>query len=86
MVPNAGGGARGEVSDEYCVYLYIDQYTMKIVPVVRKALLKEIDEGHNFWSNLPGHVKVGIQRGQKQAAEGKLTPHDEVMKKYAKYL
>ncbi len=28
-------------------------------------------------------VKAGIERGRKQAAEGKLTPHDEVMKKYA---
>ena len=59
---------------------------MKIVPVVRKARLKEIDESCDFWSNLPEHVKAGIERGQKQAAEGKLTPHDEVMKKYAKYL
>jgi predicted transcriptional regulator len=54
---------------------------MKIVPVVRKDKLKEID----FWNDLPEYVKAGIKRGQQQAAEGKLTPHDEVMKKYAKY-
>jgi len=35
---------------------------------------------------LPALVKVGIERGKKQAAEGKLTPHDEVMKRYGKYL
>jgi hypothetical protein len=40
----------------------------------------------DFWNDLPDYVKAGIKRGQKQAAEGKLTPHDEVMKKYAKYL
>ena len=55
---------------------------MKIVLVIKKAVLKEGD----FWDDLPQHVKAGIKRGQKQAAEGKLTPHDEVMKKYAKYL
>ncbi len=82
MVPDAGGGEGNIVSKECCVYLYIDQCTMKIVPVIKKAVLKEKD----FWNDLPEHVKVGIKRGQKQAAEGKLTPHDEVMKKYAKYL
>jgi hypothetical protein len=59
---------------------------MKIVPVVRKAQLKEIDESYDFWNDLPEHVKAGIERGQGQAAEGKLTLHDDVMKKYAKYL
>jgi hypothetical protein len=50
--------------------------------------IKEVFESHDkdFWSDLPEHVKAGIERGRKQAAEGKLTPHDEVMKKYAKYL
>ena len=50
--------------------------------------IKDVFENHDkdFWSDLPEHVKAGIERGRKQAAEGKLTPHDEVMKKYAKYL
>ncbi len=50
--------------------------------------IKEVFEGHvkDFWHDLPEHVKAGIERGRKQAAEGKLTVHDEVMKKYTKYL
>jgi len=50
--------------------------------------IKEVFESHekDFWDDLPEHVKAGIERGRKQAAEGKLTPHDEVMKKYTKYL
>ena len=36
--------------------------------------------------DLPKHVQEGIKRGMKQAEEGKLTPHDEVMKLYSKYL
>jgi len=50
--------------------------------------IKEVFESHDkdFWDDLQEHVKAGIKRGQKQAAEGKLTPHDEVMKRYARYL
>ncbi|WP_295800142.1 hypothetical protein [Mucilaginibacter sp.] len=40
----------------------------------------------DFWNDLPEHVKAGIELVQKQAADGKLTPQDEVMKKYAKCL
>ena len=50
--------------------------------------IKEVFEDHekDFWNDLPEHVKTGIERAKKEAAEGKLTSHDEVMKKYAKYL
>jgi len=50
--------------------------------------IKEVFENHDkdFWDILPVHVKAGIERGRSQEAEGKVTPHDEVMKKYEKYL
>jgi len=50
--------------------------------------IKEVFEIHekDFWNDLPEHVKAGIERGKKQAAEGRLTPHADVIKKYAKYL
>ena len=44
------------------------------------------NDGKDFWDDLPIHVQQGIERAKKQAAEGKLTPHDEVMAKYEKYL
>lgn len=50
--------------------------------------VKDVFE-HNekdFWNDLPQHVKAGIEQSKKQAEAGMLTPHDEVMKKYAKYL
>ncbi|HEY8929019.1 MAG TPA: hypothetical protein VIM55_07500 [Mucilaginibacter sp.] len=52
------------------------------------AQIKEIFENNekDFWTDLPEHVKSGIERARQQVREGKLTPHDEVMKKYAKYL
>ncbi|WP_179412264.1 hypothetical protein HDF19_03225 [Mucilaginibacter sp. E4BP6] len=50
--------------------------------------IKQIFESQekDFWNDLPEQVKAGISRAQKQAAEGKLTSHDEVMKKYTRYL
>jgi gamma-glutamylcysteine synthetase len=50
--------------------------------------LKQVldNNGKDFWDDLPENVKQGITRAKKQAAEGKLIPHDEVMSKYAKYL
>ncbi|HJP62898.1 MAG TPA: hypothetical protein VJ844_05620 [Mucilaginibacter sp.] len=52
------------------------------------AEVKHVFESHeqDFWIDLPEHVKRGIERSKKQAEAGLLTSHDEVMKKYAKYL
>ncbi|HET8830318.1 MAG TPA: hypothetical protein VFM79_13310 [Pelobium sp.] len=40
----------------------------------------------DFWDELPESVKEAIKKGQQEANEGLLTPHEEVMKKYQKYL
>jgi hypothetical protein len=50
--------------------------------------VKTVFENHekDFWTDLPEYVKTGIERSRKQAEAGLLTPHDEVMKKYVKYL
>jgi hypothetical protein len=50
--------------------------------------VKEIFESHekDFWNDLPEHVKAGTERARKQADAGLLTPHEEVMKKYTRYL
>jgi len=50
--------------------------------------IKEVFDNRekDFWNDLPEHVKAGIERGKKQAIEGKLTTNDEVMKKYANVL
>jgi len=50
--------------------------------------IKEVFEKQekDFWNDLPQHVKSGIERAKKESIEGKLIPHDEVMKKHAKYL
>jgi hypothetical protein len=50
--------------------------------------VKDIFESHekDFWNELPEHVKAGIEKSRKQAEEGLLTPHNEVKKRYTKYL
>ncbi|MGZ3776187.1 MAG: hypothetical protein ACXVI9_00925 [Mucilaginibacter sp.] len=56
-----------------------------------KSILQEVKnvfESHekDFWNDLPQHVKDGIARSKQQADAGILTSHEEVMKKYVKYL
>ena len=38
------------------------------------------------WDNLPDHVKEGIKRAEKEIENGQVHTHEEVMKKYSKYL
>ncbi|QNN41822.1 hypothetical protein [Pedobacter roseus] len=63
----------------------------KVFETDDENLLSELDMLLNYnekvvLDELPKHVQEGIKRGLQQAKEGKLTPHDEVMKLYAKYL
>ncbi|HTD41614.1 MAG TPA: hypothetical protein VK671_13385 [Mucilaginibacter sp.] len=54
--------------------------------VIRQV--KDIFESHekDFWNDLPEHVKAGIEKSRKQADAGLLTQHEDVIKKYTKYL
>jgi len=40
----------------------------------------------DFWDELPQEVKKSIEIGLKQADNGEVIPHEEVMKKYEKWL
>lgn len=61
---------------------------IKIYLIMNKKSSASIqkNQAKDFWDDLPEYAKAGIKQGQKQAADGGLTPHDEVMRKYAKYL
>lgn len=84
-------------NQKICCNLNMDLQTEKIELAKRlletndEALLLQIKEifessDQGFWNNLPDHVKGGTKRGRQQAEEGKLTPHEDVMKNYSKYL
>ena len=56
-----------------------------------EALLEEVkavfeSREKDFWDDLPQYVKDGIATSRKQIEQRLLTPHEEVMKKYKKYL
>jgi predicted transcriptional regulator len=40
----------------------------------------------DFWEELPEEVKKSIEIGLHQADNGELIPHEEMMKKYEKWL
>lgn len=42
----------------------------------------KITSEQDFWDDLPQHIGDGIAVSKKQAEQGLLKPHEEVMKKY----
>ena len=58
-----------------------DEKSLKMV----QAMLA-VEEEHDWWDDLSDAAKSSIEQGLKDAEEGRLTPHSEVMKKYKKWL
>ena len=58
-----------------------DEKSLKMVQAMLRA-----EEEHDWWDDLSEGAKASIEQGLKDADEGKLTPHHEVMKKYKKWL
>ena len=44
------------------------------------------DQDELTWDKLPEHVKEGIKRAEQDIENGRVHTHEEVMKKYSKYL
>lgn len=63
---------------------YIDEADDKTVQMVYAML--EVEHQYDFWDELPDNVKTDIDAAIKQAEAGKLLSHEEVMKKYKKWL
>ncbi len=62
----------------------IDSADEKSLKMVRAML--DAEEEYDWWDDLSDAAKFSIEQGLKDAQEGKLTPHKEVMKKYIKWL
>ena len=43
-------------------------------------------QSSDWWEELPDKVKVSVLRGLKQSEKGETIPHNQVMKKYSKWL
>lgn len=63
---------------------YIDTADEKVVKMVFAML--EVDAQKDWWDDLGKEEKASIQRGLKDAEEGKVVSHKEAMKKYKKWL
>jgi predicted transcriptional regulator len=63
---------------------YIDEADDKTVQMVYALL--EAEHQYDFWDELPEEVRADIDEAIKQADAGELIPHEEVMKKYQKWL
>lgn len=63
---------------------YIDDADDKTVKMVYAML--EAEHKYDFWDELPDSVKTSLDEAINQADEGQLISHDDVMKKYDKWL
>ena len=67
--------------NHYLAHLNIHQKQV-VLSVVKTFAQEEND----WWDNVEESAKESIERGLQQAKEGKVIPHEEVMKKYKKCL
>jgi predicted transcriptional regulator len=63
---------------------YIDDADEKTVKAVLALL--ESNEEENWWDTISEGEKASIKAGLKDIREGRTLPHEEVMKKYSKWL
>ena len=61
-----------------------DDKLLRIVKAVFESYQKEEESDIDFFDELPIEVQELLTESRKQAKEGKLTPHREVMNKYRK--
>ncbi|MCB0397333.1 MAG: hypothetical protein KDD36_11795 [Flavobacteriales bacterium] len=54
-----------------------DDTTIQYLKVVKDSA------DHDWWDDLTEEQKAGIQRGLRDVEEGRVTPHEEVKRKYA---
>lgn len=77
-------GVARPLVEEINQYLeHLNAHQQKVVLSVVKTFAQEESD---WWDGVEDAAKKSIQRGLKDADDGKVTPHKEVMKKYKKWL
>lgn len=64
---------------------YIDQADDKTLEIVYR-ILETSDESNDPLAGMSVEQEAAFKRGMKDAKAGRVTPHNEVMKKYKKWL
>lgn len=65
---------------------YIDTADEKVVKMMHAMLEVDAEEDTDWWDTMPDEVKADIDKAIREADEGKLIPHEEVMKFLQKWL
>ncbi len=74
---------RGSVALRNQTKKFIDQADIKTVRMVYAML--EADKENDWWDSLEPKEKASIERGMKDAEEGRVYSHEAVMKKIKKW-
>ena len=74
----------GSIDEQIVGYLsYLSDKKKKAVLSVVKTFA---EESVTLWDLMPDEVKKGVEKGMEQSKKGAGKSHDEVMKKYSKWL
>ncbi|HVU56931.1 MAG TPA: hypothetical protein VHD83_17840 [Puia sp.] len=65
---------------------YLEHLNVQQKKVVLSVVKTFAQEESDWWEGVEEAAKESIERGLKDAEEGRVTPHKEVMKKYKKWL
>ncbi len=64
---------------------YLGHLNMHQKEVVLSVIKTFANEENDWWDDVEEGAQESIARGLKEAKEGKVIPHEEVMKKYAQW-
>lgn len=63
---------------------YIDTADEKVVKMVHAML--EVDSENDWWDSMPDNMKKDVDVALTESEKGKVTPHEEMQKRYQKWL
>ena len=63
---------------------YLDNADEKTIKMVFAML--EVDAEKDWWDDISDEAKKSVERGLQDIENGRVTPHEEVMKRYKKWL
>ncbi len=73
-------------SIDHQIMAYLEQLSEKKKKAVLTVVKTFAEETITLWDMMPEEVQNGLEIGMEQSKKGIGRPHDEVMKKYAKWL
>ena len=63
---------------------YIETADEKVVKMMHAML--EVDADQDWWDTMPGNVKADVEAALSEAQKGNVIPHEEIKKRYQKWL